>query len=157
MNEASQSGVLNNILSNPSITGIGGGILGFISAVLLKFGDGYIKEYFSKRQKNRDFKDKMAVKLMDTCIEGSTVVWNAMPGSQRHIQRIAADIDVIDKEIGDKLRLYLSRWVLCALPQTPPYSKTNPTIENIQYAGELQREAQKLGEELLETARDWKK
>lgn len=157
MLEATGSGTLTDIISNASFTGIAGGIVGFVSAILLKFGDGYVKEYFEKRQKERDFKNKMAAKLMDVCIEGSTVAWNAMPGSQRHIQRIAVDIDTIDKELGDKLRIYLSRWVLCALPQTPPYNKVNPTLEDISQAGELQREANKLGEELLEVARNWKK
>ena len=148
---------LTDILSNAGFTGIVGWIVGFFSAILLKFGDGLVKEYFEKRQKGRDFKDKTADKLIDVCIEGSMLAWNILPGSQRDIQRIAADIDTIDKKIGDKLRQYLSLWVLCASTQTTPNNKVNPELKDIARAGELQKEAHILGEELLKLARDWKK
>ena len=66
---------------------------------------------------------------MDICIEGSTTRWNIIPGSQRYIQRVAADIEVVDKKVSDQLRKYLSYWVLVALPQTKVYKKVYKTME----------------------------
>lgn len=142
---------------DPTIIAVGGAIGGFALNILLKIGHGYIEEVFKDRARNKAIKRKFADQLMDICVEGSTVGWNVMPGSQRHIQRVAAEIEATDNEVCKKLQHYLAMWCLCAIPQTPPYNKADPKIEDIETATKWQHEAQIVGEELLVVARGWSK
>ncbi len=142
--------------ANSILIAVGGWIFGLISAIPIKFGDGFIKEFFHKRQKLRNKKEELADKLMDVCIEGSNSGWNVMPGSQRYIQRLAAEIEATDNEVSKKLQHYLNMWCLCAIPQKTTFA-ANFTREDIEIATRWQNEAQVLGEELLAIARGWKK
>src|SRR3990167_10882431 len=99
----------------PSVTAI----IGFLISIPLRFGEGFVKEFFDKREKSRIKKEKLADQIMDFCIEGSSAGYNVMPGDQRHIQRVKAEIETIDKEVADKLNQFLSIWILVALPQSP--------------------------------------
>jgi len=137
----------------PSVTAI----IGFLISIPLRFGEGFVKEFFDKREKSRIKKEKLADQIMDFCIEGSSAGYNVMPGDQRHIQRVKAEIETIDKEVADKLNQFLSIWILVALPQSPSHvTVVGHNRQAVETAAAWQKEARDLGEELLEIARSWK-
>ncbi len=61
-------------------------VLGFITNVGLKFGDGWIKEYYQKREHSRKLKIECGEYIRTFCIEGMTNGFQKLPGSQHHIQ-----------------------------------------------------------------------
>lgn len=135
---------------------ISGGVVGIAMELFTKFGSKFVDEYFNERETKRKKKRKLAEEIIAICTEGSTVGYNAMPGSQRHIQYIAAQVEGLDKAIADDLRKYLGLWVICAIQQTPgPYEKKNPTKEDIEFCASLQRDAAVLENSILECIRKW--
>lgn len=98
---------------------IGGAIGGFILNIFLKIGHNYIDEKFRDRARDKEIKLKLADQIMDICVEGSSVGWNVAPGSQRHIQRIIAEIEAVDMETAAKLKQILSIWILNSIHQQP--------------------------------------
>lgn len=138
----------------PTVTAI----IGFLVSIPLRFGEGFVKEFFDGREKMRKKKEKLADFIMDFCIEGSSAGYNVMPGDQRHIQRIKAEIEAIDKDVADKLNQYLSMWILVALPQAPSHiAVVGHSRQAVETAAAWQREARELSEELLAIAREWKR
>lgn len=135
---------------------ISGGVVGIAMALFTKFGSKFIDEYFNERETKRKKKRKLAEEIIAICTEGSTVGYNAMPGSQRHIQYIASQVEGLDKSIADDLRKYLGLWVICAIQQVPgPYEKKNPSKEDIEFCASLQRDAAVLENSILERVRRW--
>lgn len=148
---------INNFITTINITiFLTGGAVGIILVLITKFGNRLIDEYFKERDIKRKKKRRLSSQVIEICTEGSSVVYSAMPGSQRHIQFVSAQIEGLDKSIADDLRAYLGLWVLCAIRQTPgPYENKNPTVEDIKFAGNLQREARTIEDSILERVRRW--
>lgn len=148
---------INNFFTTVNITVfITGGVIGVIATIITKFGSKFIDEYFSEREARCKKKRKLADEIIAICTEGSTVAYNAMPGSQRHIHYIASQVEGLDKTIADDLRKYLGLWVICAIQQTPgSYEKKNPSREDIEFCQSLQRQAMVLEDSILERARRW--
>lgn len=148
---------VNNFFTTINITFfVAGGILGVLLTLITKFGSKFIDEYFDKRAAAKEKKRKLAEHVIAICTEGSTVAYNAMPGSQRHIHYIASQVEGLDKSIADDIRRYLGLWVLCAIRQTPgPYEKKNPSKDDIEHCASLQREAAVLDNSILERVRRW--
>lgn len=148
---------INNFFTTINITiFIAGGVIGIIATIITKFGNKFVDEYFKQRENKRKRQRKLAKEILAICTEGSTVAYNAMPGSQRHIQYIAAQVEGLDKTIADDLRRYLGLWVLCAIRQTPgPYENKNPSAEDIEFSTSLQRQAMVLEDSILERGRKW--
>lgn len=148
---------VNNFFTTINVTiFIAGGAIGVIATIITKLGNKFVDEYFKERENKRQKQRKLAKEILGICTEGSSVAYNAMPGSQRHIQYIAAQVEGLDKTIADDLRKYLGLWVICAIQQTPgPYEKKNPTKEDIEFCASLQRDAAVLENSILERARMW--
>jgi len=164
--EASQAGVVINNSNSIVLTvdvaikyaaGIaGGGLLtGIIVSFGLKVGDGFLKEFFSNRTERKTLKRKLGQELMEICIEGANSGYMKKPGSQRHIQLKAAEIETFDPGSTKKLQKYLIAWVLGCNDESN--SMVVAPIEHNNYARENRGVAQKLGEDLLAVAREWKK
>ncbi|OGH04034.1 MAG: hypothetical protein A2W22_00195 [Candidatus Levybacteria bacterium RBG_16_35_11] len=135
---------------------LAGGIVGVVLALITKFCNRLIDDYFKEKETKRKKKRKLASQVIEICTEGSSVAYNVMPGSQRHVQLVSAQIEGLDKSIADSLRAYLGLWVLCAMRQTPgPYENKNPTVEDIKFAGNLQREAKIIEDSILKYVRKW--
>ncbi|QQG40559.1 MAG: hypothetical protein HYV37_03250 [Candidatus Levyibacteriota bacterium] len=148
---------VNNFFTTINITFfIAGGTLGVFLTLITKFGSKFIDEYFNKREAVQKKKREFAKEVIAICTEGSTVGYNAMPGSQRHIHYIASQVEGLDKSIADDIRRYLGLWVLCAIRQTPgPYENKNPSKDDIEYCASLQRQAAVLDDSILERIRKW--
>lgn len=148
---------INNFITTINITiFLAGGTVGVILVLITKFGNRLIDEYFKERDIKRKKERKLANQVIEICTEGSSVAYNAMPGSQRDIQLVSAQIEGLDKSIADDLRAYLGLWVLCAIRQTPgPYENKNPTVEDVVFAGDLQRNAKIIEDSILERVRRW--
>lgn len=144
------------LLFNPVVTAISGYMLGVFTILATKFGEGRINEFYEKRKKTREAKNKMGEEIRSFCIEGMHNGFSKLPGSQHHIQNRAAYIDSIDSEVGGKLRIFLNLWV-----QTVNIKNNHPhlseSIDHLRNIDKLQRDAQNLGEELLAVARKWEK
>lgn len=148
---------VNNFFTTINVTiFVVGGVVGIIAAVVMKLGNKLVDEYFKERENKRKRKRNLAKDVIAICTEGASVGYNAMPGSQRHIQYVAGQIEGLDKTIADDLRKYLGLWVICAIQQTPgPYEKKNPTKEDIEFCASLQRDAAVLENSILERVRRW--
>lgn len=148
---------VNNFFTTINITFfLAGGTLGVFLTLITKFGSKFINEYFNKQEAVQKKKRRLAEEVIAICTEGSTVAYNVMPGSQRHIHYIASQIEGLDKSIADDIRRYLGLWVLCAIRQTPsPYENKNPSKEDIEYSVSLQRQAVVLDDSILERVRKW--
>ena len=148
---------INNFFTTINITiFIAGGVGGIIATIITKFGNKFVDEYFKERENKRKRQRKLAKEILAICTEGSTVAYNAMPGSQRHVQYIAAQVEGLDKTIADDLRKYLGLWVLCAIRQTPgPYENKSPSTGDIKFCTDLQRQATVLENSILDRARKW--
>lgn len=144
-------------LTIPAISFAGG----FFLNVVTKFGHGFVDEFFQSRQRKKKVKLELADQIMDICIEGSSTGWNVKPGSQRHIQRIIAEVETVDMEAANKLKQMLSVWVLNSIHQEPKagdFIKVKElSREDIETARRWQEAAQNFSEELLAVAREWKK
>ena len=141
---------------NSTVIAIGSWAVGFVSAILVKFGDGFIKEFFSNRTETKALKRKLGQELMEICIEGANCGYENEPGSQRYIQLKAAEIETFNPTAASKLQKYLSVWVL-GCNMEPGKWETVGSVENSKYKSENRKTAQDLGEELLVVAREWKK
>lgn len=148
---------INNFFTTINITFfIAGGTIGAVLTIITKFGSKLIDEYFNKREAIQKKKRKLAEEIITICTEGSTVAYNTMPGSQRHIHYIASHAEGLNKSIADDIRKYLGLWALCAIRQTPgPYENKNPSKEDIEFSVNLQRQAAVLEDEILKRVRAW--
>lgn len=148
---------ITNFFTTVNITFLAaGGVMGSLLTIITKFGSKFIDEYFNNREGKNKKRRKLAKDVIEICTEGSSVGYNAMPGSQRHIQFIASQVESLDKSIADNLRRYLGLWVLCAIRQTPgPYENKNPSKEDIEFCVSLQRQAAVLENSILEQVRKW--
>ena len=156
MNEISVVNI-TNFFTTINITFLAvGGVVGSLLTIVTKFGSKFIDEYFNNRAEKNKKRRKLAKDIIEICTEGSSVGYNAMPGSQRHIQFIASQAESLDKLTADNLRKYLGLWVLCAIRQTPgPYENKNPSKEDIEFCVSLQRQAAVLENSVLEQVRKW--
>lgn len=148
---------INNFFTTINITFfIAGGAIGTVLTIITKFGSKFVDEFFNEREAARKKKQRLAKEIIAICTEGSSVGYNAMPGSQRHIQFIASQAEGIDKSIADNLRRYLGLWVLCGIRQIPgPYENKNPSKEDIEFCVSLRRQAAVLEDLILEQVRKW--
>lgn len=148
---------VNNFFTTINITFfVIGGAVGIIGTIITKFGNKFIDEYFKNREITREKKRELAGKVIEICVEGASVGYNAMPGSQRHIQYIATRAEKYDKTISDDLRRYLGTWVLCAVRQTPgSYENKNPSNEDIEFCADQQKQAKALEDSIIEHVRKW--
>lgn len=148
---------ITNFFTTVNITFLAvGGVVGSLLTIVTKFGSKFIDEYFNNREVKNKKKRRLVRDIIEICTEGSSVGYNAMPGSQRHIQFIASQAESIEKSIADNLRRYLGLWVLCAIRQTPgSYENKNPSKEDIEFCVSLQRQAAVLEDLILERVRKW--
>ena len=162
--EASQSGlIINN--SNSIVLSInlalkfafiifgGGGLIGIVTAILLKFGDGAIKEFYDRRKQAHSKKQQAAQDITSFCIEGMHCGFKHKAGSERAIKFRAAEIESIDTEVGVKLRNFLGSWSM----YRNFIKDKQPAIQDEALAIEYKNKAQKLGDELLAIAKKWAK
>jgi len=139
--------------SLPLITGILGAIGGVILTLVTKFGEGFIGEYFENKRQKHARKIEAAKDINSFCVEGMHKGFRIRAGSEQHIKFRATEIEAIDREVGIKLRQFLDSWSKCR-----NFLKKVPlTVEDEKMAKEYRDNAQKLGEELLEVARNWGK
>ena len=133
-----------------------GGAGGFLLSMVTRFGYGFVDEYFDKRKVRREKRRELAKEIIVICTEGAGVGYNAMPGSQRHIQYIASQAAGLDRSIADDLRAYLGWWVACAAGQTPgPYENRNPSQGDVERCANLQKHAKSSEDSILERVRGW--
>lgn len=158
--EQSQT-IINNItnnITNVNVTFfIAGGGTGFLLTVFGKIGFKRIDEYFEKRKALWQRKCRLADKIIEVCTEGSTVAYNALPGSQRYIHNLANLVEGFDKSVAEDLRKYLGIWLINAIPQTSgKYKNNNPSLEDIKFASENQKAAKELEDRILASVRGWR-
>lgn len=144
--EATQAGVVinnsNSLYSTTTFTvGLVSAGVGSLATIFLKFGDGFIKEFFQNREDQKAAKRKMADQLTSFCVEAEVSDYHSTP-DERHIKRIADDIDSLSEKVGNKLRGFLNMWGKAAgIPGRSRYRYS----------------AKEAGRELREIAKEWKK
>jgi len=145
--------MISDLLSNPKITAILGAIGGVIIALITKFGEGWINEYFEKRKQKRSIRTQAAKDINSFCIEGMHKSFRIRADSERNIKIRATEIEAIDVGVGVKLRRFIYMWSQCR-----NFLKGNRVTScDERMAKEYRDEAQKLGDELLKVARKWGK
>lgn len=158
--EASQAGIIINnsnniVLTANQVVGLAGGsgILGIILTIALKIGDGFIKEFFIKREHSRSKRLEAAKDINAFCIEGMKVGFRHKPRSEEHILFRATEIEAIDHEVGVKLRVFLRSWM-----QYRDFLIENQNeVERERMAIGFKNDAQRYGDELLKISRTWAK
>ena len=139
-------------LSNPIVTFILGGIGGVAFTLIMKFGEGWIREYFEKRKQEQLEKKQAAKDINSFCVEGMHKGFRIRAGSEQHIKLRATEIEAIDISAGTKLRQFIDAWT----QHRNTIKKRNSfTVEGEKMAKECRDRAQQLGEELLELVRKW--
>lgn len=142
---------LNSYLSNPIVTALLGAISGIIIALTTKLGEGFINEIYEKRREKRAIKTQASQDITAFVIDGMHKGFKVKAGSEHHIKFRAAEIESIDIEVGRKLGQFLSYW-----SQYRNFSIGHPSSINTEkMAIDYKNRAQKLGDELLEIAREW--
>ena len=142
-----------NYLFNPIVTGILGAIGGIVLVLDTKFCEGWINEMYENRKQARVRKVEAARDINAFCIEGMKTGFRHKPGSEEHILFRATEIEAIDQEVGEKMRVFLNSWM-----QNRNFLKDHPNeIEREKMAMGFRNDAQRYGEELLEVARKWGK
>lgn len=153
--EATQSGTLNglfSIFSNPLFAYPIGMVGGVLLTLVTKFGEGWINAYYADKERKKARKFKAAEDINSFVVDGMHKGFRIKAGSEHHIRFRATEIEAIDVEVGTKLREFIGAWGMYRV-----FLKEHPTFEETREAIEYHRKAQKLGEELLEVAREWGK
>lgn len=149
--------------SNPLITFfLGLGIGGFVLKVVeMMLGKG-IEEWLGKRKISQQERRDLADQIIKICTEGSIGAWRKRPRDEEHVNYIANQVEGINKNLADMLRRYLGIWVLHFLRkehlESVNANKLDAQYQNeVQYLGELERDAKMLEDRILVSAHKLKK
>ena len=130
---------------------LAGVIGGIFIALITKFGDGWVNEFFDKRKTKRETKMNAAKDINLFCVEGMHKSFRIRAGSEQHIKLRATEIEAIDPDVGFKLRQFLDNWSQCRVI----LKKGSLTVDDERMAKDYRDRAQELGNKLLHVAKKW--
>lgn len=140
---------MNLSLTNPLIIGILSAIGGIILAVVTKLGEGWVNEIYENRKAQKEKKQLAAKDITAFCIEGMHKEFRVKAESIQKIRTRAEEIKAIDESVGIKLRQFVDLW--------SRYWELLKKGSTERTAKKYRNKAQKLGEELLDIAKEWGK
>ena len=147
--------LFSNFFSNPLFTAFLGIVGGIVITLSTKLGESYINLLFENIKLKKIRKIQVAKDINTFCIEGMHKAFEVRANSEQNIKLKATEIEAINLEVGTKLREFLDSWSQCR-----NFIKDKQkvlTLKDELVIKDYKNKAQRLGEELLKTARDWGK
>lgn len=156
LTEATSSAILralNTIIVNPIFAYITGALGGIVISLLGKFGEARIAEFFEEKKRKKTIKIQAAADINSFVVEGMHSGFSHKAGSEKHIKLRAMEIQAIDERVGQKLIEFLTSW----MQHRNLLKYERKSLENDKSLIIFRDKAQKLGEDLLKTAKNWNK